>query len=37
MQAAKRFLASLEGHGNTQQLSGWSQYLAGGIGGIISQ
>lgn len=36
-QASKRFFASLEGHGDTKNLLPISQFLSGGIGGMISQ
>ena len=36
-QGSKRAFARLEGHDDTKQLNPWSQFLAAGIGGIISQ
>ncbi|KAM5488571.1 hypothetical protein McanCB56680_000454 [Microsporum canis] len=36
-EASKRFFASLEGHGDTKNLLPISQFLSGGIGGMISQ
>ncbi|KAM5442626.1 hypothetical protein MferCBS31731_002505 [Microsporum ferrugineum] len=35
-EASKRFFASLEGHGDTKNLLPISQFLSGGIGGMIS-
>lgn len=34
---SKRALAKLEGHNDAQQIHPWSKFLAGGIGGLISQ
>lgn len=36
-EAAKRAFARLEGHTDTKNLQPWSQFLAGGIGGVVSQ
>ena len=36
-QGSKRALANLEGHGDPTALHPWSQFLAAGMGGIISQ
>lgn len=36
-EAAKRALAQLEGHGDTQNINSYSQFVAGGAGGVISQ
>ncbi|KAL3421034.1 Calcium-binding mitochondrial carrier SAL1 [Phlyctema vagabunda] len=36
-EAAKRALAQLEGHGDPQNINSYSQFLAGGAGGVISQ
>ncbi|KAM5476985.1 hypothetical protein MauCBS54593_000256 [Microsporum audouinii] len=36
-EASKRFFASLEGHSDTKNLLPISQFLSGGIGGMISQ
>ncbi|KAI9703807.1 MAG: hypothetical protein M1836_007577 [Candelina mexicana] len=36
-EGSKRALAKLEGHNDPQQIHPWSKFLAGGIGGIISQ
>ncbi|KAK2751477.1 hypothetical protein FQN55_000752 [Onygenales sp. PD_40] len=36
-EASKSFFASLEGHGDTKNLLPTSQFLAGGIGGMVSQ
>lgn len=37
VQASKRMFANLEGHGDTKNLLPTSQFLAGGIGGMVSQ
>lgn len=34
---AKKFLAQLEGHGDTQNINPYSKFIAGGIGGMVSQ
>lgn len=36
-EAAKRFLAQLEGHGDPQKINPYSKFVAGGAGGVISQ
>ncbi|RDW85750.1 hypothetical protein BP5796_04075 [Coleophoma crateriformis] len=36
-EAAKRTLAQLEGHGDPSNISSYSQFLAGGAGGVVSQ
>lgn len=36
-EAAKRFLARVEGHGDPKKLFASSQFLAGGTGGIVAQ
>ena len=36
-QGSKLVLARLEGHNDKQALHPWSQFLAAGMGGIISQ
>lgn len=36
-EAAKRALAHLEGHGNPQDINPYSQFVAGGFGGMFSQ
>ncbi|EER38457.1 mitochondrial carrier protein [Histoplasma capsulatum var. duboisii H88] len=36
-EASKRMFANLEGHGDTKNLLPTSQFLAGGIGGMVSQ
>ena len=36
-QASKRVLARLEGHDDPKALHPWTQFLAAGLGGIISQ
>lgn len=36
-EAAKRFLAQLEGHNDPHKISGSSKFVAGGVGGMISQ
>jgi solute carrier family 25 phosphate transporter 23/24/25/41 len=36
-EAAKRALAHLEGHGNPQDINPYSQFVAGGLGGMFSQ
>lgn len=36
-EASKRVAAKMEGHGNPRSLSGLSQFLAAGMGGVISQ
>lgn len=34
---SKRLLAQLEGHDNPKALHPWTQFLAAGLGGMISQ
>lgn len=36
-EAAKRLFSKLEGHGEPSQINPWSRFLAGGMGGIVSQ
>jgi len=36
-EAAKRALAHIEGHGNPQEINPYSQFVAGGLGGMFSQ
>jgi len=36
-EAAKRALAHIEGHGNPQEINPYSQFIAGGLGGMFSQ
>lgn len=36
-EGAKRAMAQYEGHGNPKQLSPFSKFIAGGMGGSISQ
>ena len=36
-EAAKRALAQLEGHGDPQNINPYSKFVAGGVGGLISQ
>jgi hypothetical protein len=36
-EAAKRALAHIEGHGNPQEINPYSQFMAGGLGGMFSQ
>ena len=36
-QGSKRAFARLEGHDDPKNLSPWSQFLAAGMGGMISQ
>ena len=36
-EAAKRALARLEGHDNPRAINPYSQFVAGGVGGIVSQ
>jgi solute carrier family 25 phosphate transporter 23/24/25/41 len=36
-EAAKRALAQLEGHGDPKKINPYSKFVAGGVGGIISQ
>jgi solute carrier family 25 (mitochondrial phosphate transporter), member 23/24/25/41 len=36
-EAAKRALAQIEGHGNPQEINPYSQFVAGGLGGMFSQ
>ncbi|KAI9821827.1 MAG: hypothetical protein M1827_002409 [Pycnora praestabilis] len=36
-EGSKRALAKLEGHGDAQKIGPWSKFLAGGMGGTISQ
>ncbi|KAG9228403.1 calcium dependent mitochondrial carrier protein-like protein [Amylocarpus encephaloides] len=36
-EAAKRALAQLEGHGNPQNINPYSKFVAGGVGGLVSQ
>ncbi|EPE25762.1 Mitochondrial carrier [Glarea lozoyensis ATCC 20868] len=36
-EAAKRALAQLEGHGDPQNINPYSKFVAGGVGGLVSQ
>lgn len=36
-EAAKRFLAQFEGHGDPKKINPYSKFVAGGFGGIVSQ
>ncbi len=36
-EAAKRALVQLEGHGDSQNINPYSKFVAGGVGGLISQ
>lgn len=36
-EGAKRALASFEGHGDPQNINGVSKFIAGGMGGMVSQ
>jgi len=36
-EAAKRALAQLEGHNDPQKINPYSKFVAGGIGGMVSQ
>ena len=36
-EAAKRAVSRIEGHGDPQRISGPARFVAGGIGGIVSQ
>lgn len=36
-EAAKKAIAQFEGHSDTKQISGHGRFIAGGIGGIVSQ
>ena len=36
-EAAKRAIARFEGHSEPSQISGHGRFIAGGIGGIVSQ
>jgi solute carrier family 25 phosphate transporter 23/24/25/41 len=36
-EAAKRALAELEGHGDPKKINPYSKFVAGGIGGMVSQ
>ena len=36
-EAAKKALANIEGHGDTQQLGSINKFIAGGTGGMIAQ
>jgi solute carrier family 25 phosphate transporter 23/24/25/41 len=36
-EAAKRALAHLEGHGDPQNINPYSKFVAGGVGGLVSQ
>jgi solute carrier family 25 phosphate transporter 23/24/25/41 len=36
-EAAKRALAYVEGHGNPQEINPYSRFIAGGLGGMVSQ
>ena len=36
-EAAKRALAQLEGHSDPQKINPYSKFVAGGIGGMVSQ
>ena len=36
-EATKRGLARLEGHGDPQNINPYSKFVAGGVGGLISQ
>ena len=37
LQGSKRLLARLEGHDDPKALKPWAQFVAAGMGGIISQ
>ena len=37
LQGSKRLLARLEGHDDPKALKPWTQFVAAGMGGIISQ
>jgi len=37
LQAAKRVIAKIEGHGDSKRISSVSQFIAGGVAGMISQ
>ena len=37
VQGSRRALAKLEGHDDPRALHQWSQFVAGGMGGMISQ
>ena len=36
-EAAKRALSKLEGHGDPQNINPYSKFVAGGVGGLVSQ
>lgn len=36
-EGAKRALAHIEGHGDPGNINGLSQFVAGGLGGMVSQ
>lgn len=36
-EAAKRGLAHIEGHGDPMDINPYSQFIAGGLGGMVSQ
>jgi solute carrier family 25 (mitochondrial phosphate transporter), member 23/24/25/41 len=36
-EAAKRALAQIEGHGDPQNINPYSKFVAGGVGGLVSQ
>ncbi|KAH7027079.1 calcium dependent mitochondrial carrier protein-like protein [Macrophomina phaseolina] len=36
-EASKRMFARIEGHGNPRDIHTWSKFMAGGIGGMVSQ
>jgi solute carrier family 25 phosphate transporter 23/24/25/41 len=36
-EASKRALAHLEGHNNPTEINSYSQFIAGGLGGMVSQ
>lgn len=36
-EASKRAMSKVEGHGDAQKISGPARFMAGGIGGIVSQ
>lgn len=36
-EAAKRALSQLEGHGDPKKINPYSQFAAGGVGGMVSQ
>lgn len=36
-EGAKRALAKLEGHGDAARINPYSKFVAGGVGGMISQ